>query len=109
MPQGEIAVAGTLVEISVALQATRTRKEVLRVLIRERARVESDRRRVAGTVAGPIVVALLSAGVAGAVLPGVEGLPQTNFQLETGGGLFLPYGRGVLVAVALAAVAAPGR
>ncbi|TLZ69630.1 MAG: hypothetical protein E6K09_00080, partial [Methanobacteriota archaeon] len=66
MPQGEIAVAGTLVEISVALQATRTRKEVLRVLIRERIRVESDRRRVAGTVAGPIVVALLSAGMAGA-------------------------------------------
>src|SRR5256712_11738331 len=70
MPQGEIAVAGTLVEISVALQATRTRKEVLRVLIRERVRVESDRRRGAGTVAGPILVVLLSAGMAGAGLTG---------------------------------------
>src|SRR5438309_1157871 len=105
MPQGEIAVAGTLVEISVALQATRTRKEVLRVLIRERIRVESDRRRVAGTVAGPIVVALLSAGMAGAMLPGVQGFAQTNFQLTTGVVLFLAYGLAFLVAWALAALA----
>jgi len=83
MPQGEISVAGTLVEISAALQATRTRKEVLRVLIRERVRVESDRTRVAGTVAGPIVMALLFAGMAGAMLPGVQGFAETNFQLTT--------------------------
>src|SRR5256885_6727608 len=91
MPQGEIAVAGTLVEISVALQATRTRKEVLRVLIRERLRVESDRRRVAGTVAGPIVLALLSAGMAGPLLPGGAGFCQKNFPLTPGAALFPPY------------------
>src|SRR2546422_1160856 len=104
MPQGEIAVAGTLVEISVALQATRTRKEVLRVLIRERIRVESDRRRVAGTVAGPIVVALLSAGMAGAMLPRGQGFAQTDLPLTTRGVLFLPYGLAFLVAWALAAL-----
>src|SRR2546421_4028682 len=91
MPQGEIAVAGTLVEISVALQATRTRKEVLRVLIRERIRVELDRRRVAGTVAGPIVVALLSAGMAGAMLPGGRGFAHTKFHVPTGVGLVFAY------------------
>src|SRR2546427_6005571 len=91
-PQGEIAVAGTLVEISVALQATRTRKEVLRVLIRERARVESDRTRVAGTVAGPIVMALLFAGMAGAMLPGGQGVAQTKLQLTASLLLFLAYG-----------------
>src|SRR3989442_7337637 len=83
MPQGEISVAGTLVEISAALQATRTRKEVLRVLIRERVRVESDRTRVAGTVAGPIVLALLFAGMAGARLPAVEGLGEATIPLPT--------------------------
>src|SRR3989441_161867 len=104
MPQGETSVAGTLVEISAALQATRTRKEVLRVLIRERVRVESDRTRVAGTVAGPIVMALLFAGMAGAMLPGVQGFAQTNFQLTTGVVLFLAYGLAFLVAWALAAL-----
>ena len=104
MPQGEISVAGTLVEISAALQATRTRKEVLRVLIRERVRVESDRTRVAGTVAGPIVMALLFAGMAGAMLPGVQGFAQTNFQLTTGIVLYLAYGLAFLVAWALAAL-----
>src|SRR3989442_2860147 len=89
MPQGEISVAGTLVEISAALQATRTRKEVLRVLIRERVRVESDRPRVAGPVAGPIVMALPFAGMAGAVQTRGAGVAQTNFQLTAGGG-FLP-------------------
>src|SRR3989441_11164357 len=104
MPQGEIAVAGTLVEVSAALQATRTRKEVLRVLIRERGRVESNRTRVPGTVAGPIVMALLFAGMAGAMLPRGGRFAQTKFQLTTGGVLFLAYCRAVLVAWALAAL-----
>src|SRR3989454_1788248 len=105
MPQGEISVAGTLVEISAALQATRTRKEVLRVLIRERVRVESDRTRVAGTVAGPIVMALLFAGMAGAMLPGGQGVAQTNFQPPPGVVFFPPFGRGFPVAWALPAPA----
>src|SRR2546428_5817055 len=107
MPQGEISVAGTLVEISAALQATRTRKEVLRVLIRERVRVESDRTRVAGTVAGPIVMALLFAGMAGAMLPRVQGFAQTNFQLTTGIVLYLPVGPALLVAWAPAPLVPP--
>src|SRR2546428_414245 len=56
-------------------------------------------------VAGPIVVALLSAGMAGAMLPGVQGFAQTNFQLTTGVVLFLAYGLAFLVAWALAALA----
>src|SRR2546425_1835059 len=106
MPQGEISVAGTLVEISAALQATRTRKEVLRVLIRERVRVESDRTRVAGTVAGPIVMALLFAGMAGALVPGGQGFARTHFQLSTGVGLDLPHRLAFLVARAPARLGA---
>src|SRR2546425_4307393 len=105
MPQGEIAVAGTLVEVSAALQATRTRKEVLRVLIRERGRVESDRTRVPGTVAGPIVMAVLFAGMAGAELPGGPGFSQAKIQLTTGLVVFLAYAPAFLVPSAPAAPA----
>jgi hypothetical protein len=104
LPQGEIEIAGTLVEISAALQATRIRKEVLRVLIRERVRLEADRGRVARIVAGPTVMALLVIGMAGAMLPGVQGFAQTNFRLTTGLVLFLAYGLAFLVAWALAAL-----
>src|SRR3989442_6096701 len=97
MPQGEIAVAGTLVEVSAALQATRTRKEVLRVLIRERGRVESDRTRVPGTVAGPIVMALLFAGMAGGKLTGGPRIAQTQLQPPTGLQGVLPGGPAVLL------------
>src|SRR3989441_1709569 len=107
MHQGEISVAGTLVEISAALQATRTRKEVLGVLIRERVRVESDRTRVAGTVAGPIVMALLFAGMAGAMLPGVEGVAQRDFPVTPGVGVYLAYRLAFLVGGAPCGLGAP--
>ncbi len=104
-PQGEIEVAGVLVEVSAALTAVRTRKEVLRVLIRERARIQADRARVAGTVAAPIAMALLLVAMAGAMLPGAQGFGEANFRLNTGLVLFLAYGLAFLVAWALAVLA----
>lgn len=101
-PQEEIEVAATLVEVSAALTAARTRKEVLKALLRERARIQADRARVAMTVAGPVVMALLVAAMAGAMLPGVQGFADANFRLTTGLILFLAYGLAFLVSWALA-------
>jgi hypothetical protein len=105
VPQEEFGVAGTLVEVSAALTAARTRKEVLTVLLRERARVQADRARVAGTVVAPIALALLLAAMAGAMMPGVQGFAAANFQLNTGLVLFLAYGLAFLVAWSLAMLA----
>src|SRR5437870_10115816 len=66
-PGMEIEVTGTLVELSAALTAARTRKELLKALLVERARVEVARTAAAPSVAGPIAIALLLAFAAGAM------------------------------------------
>jgi len=88
----EIEVTGTLFEVSAALTAARTRKELMKALLVERARVEIARASAAPSVAGPIVVALLFAVAAGAMLPGSETFAVSHFQLNTGLLLFLGYG-----------------
>src|SRR5438445_12310819 len=67
-PGMEIEITGTLVEVSAALTAARTRKELMKALLIERARVEVAREAAARSIAGPIVVALLFACAAGAML-----------------------------------------
>ncbi len=91
-PLMEIEVTGTLFEVSAALTAARTRKELMKALLVERARVEIARASAAPSVAGPIVVALLFAVAAGAMLPGSETFAVSHFQLNTGLLLFLGYG-----------------
>ncbi len=91
-PGMEIEVTSTLVEVSAALTAARTRKELMKALLVERARVEMARASAAPSIAGPIVVALLFAIAAGAMLPGAETFAASHFQLNTGLLLFLGYG-----------------
>ena len=91
-PGMEIEVTGTLVELSAALTAARTRKELLKALLVERARVEVARTAAAPSVAGPIAIALLFAFAAGAMLPGSDGFAASQYQLNTALLLFLGYG-----------------
>src|SRR5256712_14071411 len=65
-PRWEIEITGTLVEVSAALTAARSQKELMKALLIERARVETAREAAAPSIAGPIVVALLVASAAGA-------------------------------------------
>jgi len=90
--EAEIELTGTLVEVSAALAAARTRKELLKALLVERTRVEAARVGVWPSVAGPIAIALLFAFAASAMLPGSEGFAATHYQLNTGLVLFLGYG-----------------
>src|SRR3989442_7086620 len=80
-PGMEIEVTGTLVEVSAALTAARTRKELMKALLVERARVETARASAAPSVAGPIVVALLFAVAAGALPPPRGTLPPAPLPL----------------------------
>src|SRR3989475_414870 len=91
-PGMEIEVTGTLVEVSAAITAARTRKELMKALLVERARVETARASAAPSIAGPIVVALLFAVAAGAMVPRGGGLPASPFPLNTPPLLFLGYG-----------------
>ena len=91
-PGMEIEVTGTLFEVSAALTAARTRKELMKALLIERGRVELARASAAPSIAGPIAVALLFAIAAGAMLPGAETFAATHFQLNTALLLFLGYG-----------------
>src|SRR5439155_1673113 len=86
------AYAAPLVELAAALTAARTRKELLKALLVERARVEVARTAAAPSVAGPIAIALLFAFAAGAMLPGSDGFAASQFQLNTALLLFLGYG-----------------
>jgi hypothetical protein len=101
----ELQVTGTLVEVSTALTAARTRRELLKAVVRQRTEVLAARRRIAPAIAGPIVACLAFAAIAGPMLPGVEAFASANFQLNTAAVLFLSYGWAVLVAWALAAIA----
>src|SRR2546425_11540089 len=58
-PGIEIEITRTIVEVSAALTAARPRKELMKPLLIERARVEVARAAAASGIAGPIVVALL--------------------------------------------------
>src|SRR5437870_4077834 len=91
-PGMEIEVTGTLFEVSAALTAARTRKELMKALLIERGRVELARASAAPSIAGPIAVALLFAIAAGAMLPGAETFAASHFQLNTALLLFLGYG-----------------
>ena len=101
----EIEITGTLVEVSAALTAARTRKELMKALLIERARVEAAREAAAPSIAGPIVIALLFASMAGAMLPGSDAFAASHFQLNTGLILFLGYGWMFLVLWAVLALA----
>ena len=103
-PGMEIEVTGTLIEVSAALTAARTRKELMKALLIERARVEIARASAAPSIAGPIVVALLFAVAAGAMLPGSETFAVSHFQLNTALLLFLGYGWMFLVLWAVLAL-----
>jgi len=103
-PGMEIEITGTLVEVSAALTAARTRKELMKALLIERARVETARVAAAPSIAGPIVVALLFACAAGAMLPGSDGFAASQFQLNTALLLFLGYGWMFLVLWAVLAL-----
>lgn len=103
-PGMEIEITGTLVEVSAALTAARTRKELMKALLTERARVEAARVAAAPSIAGPIAVALLFAFAAGAMLPGSDGFAASHFQLNTGLLLFLGYGWMFLVLWAVLAL-----
>ena len=103
-PGMEIEITGTLVEVSAALTAARTRKELMKALLVERARVETARVAAAPSIAGPIVVALLFACAAGAMLPGSDGFAASQFQLNTALLLFLGYGWMFLVLWAVLAL-----
>src|SRR5207244_11749688 len=83
---------GTIVEVSAARPAARNRKELMKALLIERARVEAAREAAAPSIAGPIIVALLFASAAGAMLPGSDAFAASHFQLNTGLILFLGYG-----------------
>src|SRR3989454_6166218 len=91
-PGMEIEVTGTLVEVSAAITAARTRKELMKALLVERARVETARASAAPSIAGPIVVALLFAVAAGAELPRAGDLAAAPFHLKTPLLPFLRYG-----------------
>ena len=104
-PGMEIEITGTLVEVSAALTAARTRKELMKALLIERARVEAAREAAAPSIAGPIVIALLFASMAGAMLPGSDAFAASHFQLNTGLILFLGYGWMFLVLWAVLALA----
>src|SRR5207249_10310121 len=104
-PGMEIEITGTLVEVSAALTAARTRKELMKALLIERARVEAAREAAAPSIAGPIIVALLFASAAGAMLPGSDAFAAPHLQLNTRLNLFLRYGRTFLVLLAVLALA----
>lgn len=103
-PGMEIEVTGTLFEVSAALTAARTRKELMKALLIERARVETARVSAAPSIAGPIVVALLFAVAAGAMLPGSGTFAASHFQLNTAFLLILGYGWMFLVLWAVLAL-----
>ncbi len=103
-PGMEIEITGTLVEVSAALTAARTRKELMKALLIERARVEAARVATAPSIAGPIAIALLFAFAAGAMLPGSDGFAASHFQLNTALLLFLGYGWMFLVLWAILAL-----
>ena len=103
-PGMEIEVTGTLVEVSAALTAARTRKELMKALLIERARVEKARASAASSIGGPIAVALLFAVAAGAMLPGSDTFAASHFQLNTALLLFLGYGWMFLVLWAVLAL-----
>ncbi len=103
-PRMEIEITGTLVEVSAARTAARTRKELMKALLIERARVEVARVAAAPSIAGPIVVALLFACAAGAMLPGSDAFAASHFQLNTALLLFLGYGWMFLVLWAVLAL-----
>src|SRR3989442_1423643 len=83
-PGMEIEVTGTLVEVSAAITAARTRKELMKALLVERARVETARASAAPSIAGPIVVALLFAVAAGPICPPGGTLSAAHLQVYTG-------------------------
>src|SRR2546426_1584721 len=96
-PGMEIEVTGTLVEVSAAITAARTRKELMKALLVERARVETARASAAPSIAGPIVVALLFAVAAGAMLPRAEALPASPLPVKTAPLPLLRFCRAVLL------------
>ena len=103
-PGMEIEITGTLVEVSAALTAARTRKELMKAFLTERARVEAARASAAPSIAGPIAVALLFACAAGAMLPGSDSFAESHFQLNTALLPFLGYGWMFLVLWAVLAL-----
>src|SRR2546428_1848054 len=92
-PGMEIEVTGTLVEVSAAITAARTRKELMKALLVERARVETARASAAPSIAGPIVVALPFPVPAGALPPRGGALSGPPLHLKTAPPPFLPSAR----------------
>src|SRR2546427_7343251 len=91
-PGIEIEVTGTLVEVSAALTAARARKELMKALLVERARVELARASAAPSIPGPIGVAFLFAVAAAARVPRAGTVAASHFQFNTALLLFLGYG-----------------
>ncbi len=100
----EFEVAGTLVDVSTAISGSKTRRELLKEIIRQREDALAGRARIVESVAGPLAGCLTFAVVAGAMLPGVEGFAAVHFQLNTAVLLFLAYGWACLVGWALVGV-----
>jgi len=100
----EFEVAGTLVDVSTAISGSKTRRELLKEIIRQREDALAGRARIVESVAGPLAGCLSFAVLAGAMLPGVEGFADVHFQLNTAVLLFLAYGWACLVAWALVGV-----
>ncbi len=104
----EFEVAGTLVDVSTAISGSKTRRELLKEIIRQREDALAGRKRIVEAVGGPLVGCLTFAVVAGAMLPAVEGFAAVHFQLNTAVLLFLSYGWACLVGWALVGVALLG-
>ena len=100
----EFEVAGTLVDVSTAISGSKTRRELLKEIIRQREDALMARTRIVESVAGPLAGCLTFAVMAGAMLPAVEGFAAVHFQLNTAVLLFLAYGWACLVAWALVGV-----
>jgi len=100
----EFEVAGTLVDVSTAITSAKTRREVLKEVIRQRGDALAAHARIMESVAAPLVGCLTFAIVAGTMLPGAESFATTHPQLNTAAVLFLAYGWTCLIAWALVGV-----
>lgn len=94
----ELDVTGSLVEVSTAVTAARTRRDLLKAILEQREALVARRRRVVPLLAGPLFGCLVFALIAGAMLPGSGGFAVRNFRLNTGLVLFLGYGWAFLLA-----------
>ncbi len=85
--------------VAVATEGRVARQDVvLRELARARAAAHQAGSRVWSAVVGPIAMAGLFLGIAGAMLPGSEGFAEAHYVLNTALILFLGYGWPFLVA-----------